>query len=101
MRDTVKGRRYLLLRAWNYWDFPKGCQEKGEQALQTALREVHEETALSDLQFCWGEHYSYDTPPYSNNKVARYFLATTRCNEVKLLPNPVDGKIEHDAGQAR
>lgn len=96
MRDTPMGRRYLLLRAWGYWDFPKGCQEKGEKALQTARREVQEETTLTELEFRWGDHRSYDTPPYSNNKVARYFLAATETARVQLLPNPESGRVEHD-----
>lgn len=96
IRDTPAGRRYLLLRAWGYWDFPKGCQEAGEQALQTALREVQEETALTHLDFRWGKHHSYDTAPYSQNKVARYFVAATDTERVELLPNPESGRVEHD-----
>ena len=31
---------YLLLRAFDYWDFPKGIVEQGEDPLQAARREV-------------------------------------------------------------
>ncbi|MCA9556755.1 MAG: NUDIX domain-containing protein, partial [Myxococcales bacterium] len=31
---------YLLLRAYNYWDFPKGVVEVAESPLQAAVREV-------------------------------------------------------------
>ena len=37
---------FLLLRAYEYWDFPKGIVEPGEQPLEAALREVEEETTL-------------------------------------------------------
>lgn len=68
--------RYLLLRAYRYWDFPKGRVEPNETPLAAAMREAREETGLTTLKFRWG-HEHYDTPRY-NNKVARYFLAWTR-----------------------
>jgi 8-oxo-dGTP pyrophosphatase MutT (NUDIX family) len=40
---------YLLLKRhkhWKGWEFPKGGVEKGESELQTAKREVKEETGL-------------------------------------------------------
>ena len=43
-----------------------------------------------------GKHHSYDTAPYSQNKVARYFVAATDTERVELLPNPESGRIEHD-----
>ena len=47
---------YLLLRAYNYWDFPKGVVETDESPLEAAVREVEEETTLTGLRFhepCW------------------------------------------------
>lgn len=42
-----RGRRYLLLRyPAGHWDFPKGNIEAGEKEVDTALREVWEETGL-------------------------------------------------------
>jgi 8-oxo-dGTP pyrophosphatase MutT (NUDIX family) len=84
----------LLLRAFNNWDFPKGMQEADEQPLDTALREVREETALTDLQFPWGEA-SFDTGPYSKNKTARYFIGQTNTREIRLPVNPQLGHAEH------
>ena len=45
-RGAGSQRRYLLLRAYDYWDFPKGRVEPGEEPLAAALREVEEETGL-------------------------------------------------------
>ena len=70
------GWRVLLLRVYNYWDFPKGIVEPGEDPLTTARREVREETDIEDLEFRWGEEF-IETEPYSRNKVARYYLATS------------------------
>lgn len=86
--------RYLLLRAFNHWDFPKGMVEDGEEPLAAAVREVQEESLIDDLVFAWGEA-STQTGPYSGGKVARYYLAETRRLEVTLPFNPLIGRAEH------
>lgn len=96
LRNTPEGRRYLLLRAWHHWDFPKGRQESNETPFETAIREVREETALTKLDFEWGTDRYIDTPPYANGKVARYYIASTEETNVQLLPNPVCGRVEHE-----
>ena len=87
--------RFLLLRAYRNWDFPKGLVEPGEEPLAAARREVQEETLIQDLQFTWGEEY-YETAPYSNNKVARYYLGETRTERVSLPVSPELGRPEHN-----
>ena len=86
--------RVLLLRAYLYWDCPKGVVEAGEDPLTTAKREVREETGIEELDFRWGEDFT-ETVPYSRNKVARYYLAATRAGDVKLPVNPELGAPEH------
>ena len=86
--------RVLLLRAYNYWDCPKGVVEPGEDPLASARREVHEETGIEQLEFRWGEVF-IETEPYSKNKVARYYLAATATADIKLPVNPELGKPEH------
>jgi 8-oxo-dGTP pyrophosphatase MutT (NUDIX family) len=87
--------RVLLLRVYNYWDFPKGRVEAGETALTTAKRETREETTLEDLDFAWGEVH-IDTAPYGREqKVARYFIACTTTEAISLPVNPELGKPEH------
>jgi bis(5'-nucleosidyl)-tetraphosphatase len=86
--------RYLLLRAYHYWDFPKGLVGEGEDPLQAAVREVEEETGLTDLVFSWGEGYQ-ETPPYGAGKVARYYVAETRRSDIVLPLSPELGKPEH------
>ncbi len=87
---------FLLLRAFGYWDFPKGIKEEGEEPLQAALREVKEETTIEDLEFKWGTGYR-ETGPYNRGKIARYYLAETRSSEIDLPVNPEIGRPEHDA----
>ena len=87
-------RRYLLLRAFQYWDFPKGMVEPGETPFEAAVREVAEETTLDDLAFDWGQQFM-ETGPYSRGKVARYYLAATGRADVELPVNPELGRPEH------
>ena len=87
--------RYLLLRAFNYWDFPKGMVEDGEEPMAAAIREVQEETGLTGLDFRWGKGYQ-ETPPYGIGKIARYYLAESREGEVFLPVNPELGRPEHE-----
>ncbi len=91
-------RRVLLLRAYRYWDFPKGAVEPGESVLQAATREAEEETGPRALRFPWGEP-SYTTEPYSNNKVAEYFVAATDELSIVLGVNPELGRPEHHEGR--
>ena len=77
IRRTENRLVFLLLRSYRNWDFPKGVVEAGETPLQGALREVAEETTLTDLNFTWGDDYQ-ETPPYGRGKVARYYLAESQ-----------------------
>ena len=86
---------FLLLRAYEYWDFPKGIVEPGELPLEAALREVEEETTLSDLQFKWGQEFR-ETPPYGKGKIARYYVAESSDGAVFLPISPELGFPEHD-----
>jgi 8-oxo-dGTP pyrophosphatase MutT (NUDIX family) len=86
--------RYLLLRAFRNWDFPKGMVEQGETPLAAARREVFEETGIETLRFAWGEEYR-ETGVYDRGKVARYYLAETSSATITLGINPALGKPEH------
>lgn len=93
-RQTDSGWRYLLLRVYRYWDFPKGVVEAGEDPLVAACREVREETGIENLDFVWGHDY-WETPPYGAGKVARYYLALTRESHVTLPVSAELGRAEH------
>ena len=95
VRPTDAGWRYLLLRAFTHWDFPKGMVEPGEEPLAAAIREVREETLIEDLHFDWGYDY-VETGPYSRGKVARYHLARTETTAVTLPVIAELGRPEHN-----
>jgi 8-oxo-dGTP pyrophosphatase MutT (NUDIX family) len=86
--------RYLLLRAYRNWDFPKGLVEAGEEPIDAALREVKEETTLDNLSFDWGLEFM-DTGPYNKGKISRYYIARSTRSDVLLPVNPELGRPEH------
>jgi bis(5'-nucleosidyl)-tetraphosphatase len=69
----------VRLHSGGHWSFPKGHGEKGETPLQTAERELQEETALivrrylSDIPI--HEHYQFSFKGNHINKTVTYFLA--------------------------
>jgi 8-oxo-dGTP pyrophosphatase MutT (NUDIX family) len=95
VRRAPAGWLFLLLRAYRNWDFPKGVVAAGEPPLAAARREVKEETLIEDLQLRWGEEF-YETEPYSNNKIARYYIAETQTERVTLPISPELGRPEHN-----
>lgn len=94
VRHAPEGWRFLILRAYRNWDFPKGLIEPGEDPLAAAVRETREEAGIEDLAFAWG-HVFRETAPYARAKVARYYLAETRQERIALPINPALGRAEH------
>ena len=78
----------LALVLGRKFDIPKGRMEKGENSLETAIRETEEESGISQLNFLWGKE-SFN---FSNLTV--YVAATLQ--EPKIRPNPETGRREHD-----
>ena len=95
VRELKGSWRFLMLRAYRNWDFPKGLVEPGEQPLEAAIREVREETMIDSLNFRWGEVYR-ETAPYSHKKIARYYVAQTSIEAVTLPVRPELGRAEHN-----
>jgi 8-oxo-dGTP pyrophosphatase MutT (NUDIX family) len=93
-RRTERGTRLLVLRAYKNWDFPKGLVEEGEDPLACARREVREETGLGEVEFPFGDEFK-ETLPYANRKIARYYLAETEEDSIKLPVSPELGRPEH------
>jgi len=95
VRREADDWKYLFLRAFRNWDFPKGEVQADESPLDAALRETKEETGIADLQFCWGKGFK-ETEPYNRGKkIARYYVAATLQPEVVFSVNPEIGVPEH------
>lgn len=63
----------ILLQNNNSWSFPKGHMEAGESEMQTALRELAEETGLQatlvpDAKVA----FSYDIPPLTHKQIVLF-----------------------------
>lgn len=83
--EIDQDRLYLLIRHMNggHWAFAKGHVEEGETEIETALREIDEETGLKvslDSQF--RESNSYQ-PKEGVTKEVIYFVAKADSQEVK------------------
>jgi bis(5'-nucleosidyl)-tetraphosphatase len=94
VRRTDGGWRYLVLRCFRNWDFPKGRIEENETPLEAARREVAEETSLGPFEMPWGEVFR-ETGPYAGGKIARYYLGHSPEGAVFLPVSAELGRPEH------
>ncbi len=81
--------KYLILHYESgHWDFPKGNKEKGESEEQTAIREIKEETGISDIEFRNGFKdtikYFYRRDEDVIYKEVVFYLAESRTENVEL-----------------
>ncbi len=94
-RQSSKGKLYLLLNyPSGHWDFVKGNIEKGETFKQTVLREIREETGISDITFVDGFEdkieYHYQRDGQVIHKEVVFFLSNTKTDQVVLSHEHLD-----------
>lgn len=79
---------FLLLQyAAGHWGFPKGNKEPGETNLKTAIREINEETGLTNVEFTDFEKritYFYKQEGKTILKTVTYFLAKSPTKDVTI-----------------
>jgi bis(5'-nucleosidyl)-tetraphosphatase len=81
--------RYLLLNyAAGHWDFVKGNVENTETEKQTVIRELQEETAITDAQFLEGFReaiaYFYRRQGLTVHKEVVFFIMESQTEKVEL-----------------
>jgi 8-oxo-dGTP pyrophosphatase MutT (NUDIX family) len=86
---------FLLLRnRRGFWGFPQGHKEKGENEIQTLVREVLEETSIRALEiqsYIGKIQYSYfKGDGMKSEKEVRFYFATTPTREVKISEEHAD-----------
>lgn len=87
--STIGKIEYLLLNyTAGHWDFPKGNIEVGEDEIQTARREIREETGIDDIEFFKDFknkiQYYYRHDQRLIQKEVIFFIARTNIKQVKL-----------------
>jgi 8-oxo-dGTP pyrophosphatase MutT (NUDIX family) len=97
--SSLRGKKgiikYLLLHypsnakaPKNYWDLPKGHIEKGEKEIDTAKREVEEETSLKDIKFVGNFQecikYFFKFKEKTVFKIVTFYLAEAKTKKVKI-----------------
>lgn len=78
----------LIQHQAGHWGFPKGHANPGESAIETAKRELEEETGIRDCEVLeepsFVEHYSFVKEGEPIEKTVTYFLAFVNSMEVQL-----------------
>jgi 8-oxo-dGTP pyrophosphatase MutT (NUDIX family) len=97
-RRTEEGIKYLLLyKRGEYWNFPKGHFEEGEQSLDTAFREAEEETGIkkNELRIIPGFKAFEKFHFFSGNEkifdTVILYLAETKQPQVTISPREHSG----------
>lgn len=88
----IKNKKVLLVyeKNRNFWGFPKGHMEEGENEIQTALREVKEEVGL--------EVEIYEEKRYTLNYIIRdeidkttvLYIATPKSEEIIMQESEIE-----------
>lgn len=93
-RDEPK-LSFLLMKHSSRWDLPKGHVDKGESEMQCALRELEEETGITeselivDPDFRCDQHYKVKLSKHNHEprpKTLTIFLAKLTEPKFKIVP---------------
>ncbi|BAP39655.1 bis(5'-nucleosyl)-tetraphosphatase [Metamycoplasma canadense] len=110
---NIESKLYVLLvqQTAGHWTFPKGHVEKNETEIETALREVKEETNV-DIEILEGFREKNVYSPFFNiSKEVIFFLGKPINFDLKNRPGEIDvvewvlvndaliNKITHDANR--
>lgn len=87
-RDSPREYLLLLKKGKDAAEFPKGKVERGEKAQQAALREVREETGITQVEILPGYQreftYRFRKEDLMIERKAIYFLGRTDARDVRV-----------------
>lgn len=85
---------FLLIKHSNgHWSFPKGHADEGETEIETAKRELEEETGIRDYELVgnasFSEQYAFQKEGELVNKTVKYFLAIVQNQDIRIQPEEI------------
>jgi bis(5'-nucleosidyl)-tetraphosphatase len=97
-RDSDSDRLFLLLDYGRHWDFAKGHLEAGEDPRTAAIRELKEETGITDADILHGFerevlYYFRDQKKRLIRKTVTYYAAKTQTSQIVLSDEHVGGEF--------
>ncbi|BAP86442.1 NUDIX hydrolase [Paucilactobacillus hokkaidonensis JCM 18461] len=96
-QKTAEGIKYLLLQSTNkgqFWGFPKGHVESGETLLETAEREILEETQLSlTVNPKFSVYTEYDLPNGNRKQMTLYTTKVSSDQSIKLQAEEIKNAV--------
>ena len=88
--------KYLILKhKKGHWAFPKGHGNGDESKMETALRELYEETKIKDIRFITDKIMLKEKYIYYNrrnqkiDKIVEYFVAESGTTDVKICKKEI------------
>lgn len=86
--------RFLLIhQTTGHWAFPKGHPEKGESPLQSARRELFEETGIRKVQivndYSYTQHYLFEKQGVTVKKDVTFFIGLVEDKSVTVKEDEV------------
>ncbi|HLP86513.1 MAG TPA: NUDIX domain-containing protein [Candidatus Paceibacterota bacterium] len=81
--------KFLILhQSRGHWGFPKGHSEKDETPLESAIRELKEETGITDIELIdlpkIVDKYSFELGGRYYDKTVEYFFAFAKADDVTI-----------------
>ena len=92
-RQFPRSVKFLLVKQQQgHWSFPKGHIEKDEKFIDTAIRELYEETGIKKISFLrrkifLRDDYYFKKETVKVHKIVDYYIAETETVKVRI-----DGK---------
>lgn len=85
----------LFIERFNKWDLPKGKKESDEMPAETAIREVHEECGLSNVEIIEPLKTTYHTYKLGTERIIKktYWFAMNYEGDEVIVPQKEEGII--------
>jgi 8-oxo-dGTP pyrophosphatase MutT (NUDIX family) len=91
--DKTEVKFLLIQHHAGHWAFPKGHADPGETELQTARRELREETGIDEVLLItsptFEEHYTLNRRGQPREKVVRYWIGYVQTQKVTVQEEEV------------